>query len=405
MRRVVVTGLGAVTPLGLDVKTTWAAMLAGINGIAPITRYDTTEHKTKLAAEVKGFDAEKHFDRMEARKLDLFSQYAIVAATEAVKDSGIVVAPEKFGVYVGSGVGGINTTAAACDTFREKGSGRISAALVPMIIANIAAAHIAIKFNCKGMNLPIVTACATGAHSIGEAFIAIKAGTADAIIAGGTEACINPIAMAGFANMMALSPSSDPNAASLPFDKRRNGFVMGEGAGILVLEEYEHAKARGAKIYCEVVGYGNTCDAFHITAPEANADGLVRALRAAVEMAGVKDSEKIYFNAHGTGTELNDKAETFAIKQVFGNKSFPVSSTKSMTGHMIGATGAVEAIAAIKALTDGKIPPTINLEVADHECDLDFVPRNMRKYKADVAVSTNLGFGGHNAALVFRRIK
>ena len=410
MKRVVITGMGAVTPLGLDVDVTWNNMLKGVNAIGPITRFDTTGHKAKLAAEIKDFPTDKYFEKLEARKLDLFSQYGIVAATEAIKDSGldssVNIKPERFGVYVGSGVGGLGTIDEQYRAMIDKGVGRISAATIPMLIVNILTAHIAIKYNAKGVNVPIVTACATGAHAIGEAFIAIRAGLADAIVAGGSEACINQMAIAGFANMMALSLSDDANAASLPFDARRKGFVMGEGAGVIVLEEMEHAKARGAKIYCEIVGYGNTCDAFHITAPEADAGGLIRAINLGLDQGGVARDEKVYFNAHGTGTEFNDKAETIAIKQVFGEhaKNVVISSTKSMTGHMLGATGAVEAIVAVKALVEGKVPPTINLNEACADCDLDYTPNKMRKYQADVAVTTNLGFGGHNVALVFKKV-
>jgi len=416
MHRVVVTGVGALTPLGSDVKSMWKAMLEGRNGIAPISRFDTSDYKAKLAGEIKNYDPEKYFERMEARKLDLYTQYGLIAAAEAMADSGLVaisdgvvgnIKAERLGVYVGSGVGGLNTMTSAQDTLREKGPARVSAATVPMMISNIAAAHLAIKYKAKGVNVPIVTACATGANSIGEAFLAIRGGAADAIITGGAEACVNQLAIAAFSNMLAMSVSTDPNAASLPFDKRRGGFVLGEGAGMLVLEEYEHAKARKAKIYCEIVGYGNTCDAFHITAPEANADGYIRALKAAAEMADLAEDEKIYYNAHGTGTDLNDKAETLAIKTVFAKKAklIPISSTKSMTGHMLGATGAVEALVCVKALETDSIPPTINLKQSDPECDLDYVPNKMRKYNADVAISANSGFGGHNAVLIFRRIK
>ncbi|KAI4453156.1 polyketide synthase-related [Holotrichia oblita] len=345
--------IGAITPLGHDVKNSWDGVVAGKNGIGPITRFDATDYKVKIAAEVKDYNSEKYFDKMEARKMDLFTQFALIAAREAVDDS----------------------------------------------------AHIAIKFNAKGPNLPVVTACATSTHAIGEAFYAIRSGRADAIIAGGAEAAVVGLGVAGFINCMALSTSTDINAASLPFDKRRAGFVMGEGGAMLVLEDYDHAKARGAKIYCELVGYANTCDAYHVTAPHPEGEGFIRIFKA-VEMAQICDDEKIYINPHGTGTELNDKTETFAIKAVFGEKAktIPYHSTKSMTGHMLGATGAFEAIVAIKTLEQGIVPPTINLNEPDPECDLDYVPNVMRKYNADVAISTNLGFGGHNAGLVFRKL-
>ena len=429
MKRVVITGVGMITPVGHTVDTTWKALLDGVNGITRITRYDTTEHRAKLAAEVKNFNPDDYFDKMESRKLDLYAQYGIVSANEAVKDSGLVshlngnsstsnINAERFGVYMGTGVGGFNTITGACDTLRERGCSRISAALVPMIISNIAGAHIAIKHGCRGPNHAIVTACATGAHCIGEAFLAIRHGYADAIIAGGAEASINPLAMAGFANMMALSTSDNPDEGSLPFDKRRAGFVMGEGAGAMVLEEYEHAKKRGAKIYAEITGYGNTCDAHHITAPDPNAEGLVRALTHALQgefpflgkgctptAGGVGLYPSIYYNAHGTGTELNDRAETLALKTLFGEnaKKIAISSTKSMTGHLLGATGAVEAIVAVKSLETGFVPPTINLHAPDPELDLDYVPLVCRKVNPEIAISANLGFGGHNAVLVFKK--
>lgn len=409
MKRVVVTGMGVISPLGNDVRSFWDSLVKGVNGIGPITKFDTADYKVKIAAEVKDFQKEKYFDKQEAKKLELFSQYAIAAAVEAMEDSGIAgkVDPKRLGVYVGSGVGGMPCFIENALKLHEKGPERVSAFLITSMIANIAAAHIAIKFNAKGPCLPIVTACATATHSIGEAFFAIQNGRADAVIAGGTEASINGLAIAGFTNCMALSTVEDINAASVPFDKRRQGFVMGEGSGVIILEEYEHAKKRGAKIYAEITGYANTCDAFHVTAPSPEAEGSIEMLRLALDMAQVKDSEKIYINPHGTGTPFNDKTETLAIKTVFGEraKNIPCSSTKSMTGHLLGAAGAVEAIASVMALNEKIVPPTINLDVSDPDCDLDYVPHKARKFEADVAVSMSLGFGGHNAALVFRRVK
>jgi len=410
MKRVVVTGLGAITPIGNDVESLWASLIKGVNGIGPITKFDATDFKVKIAAEVKNFPTEKYFDKSDVRKLELFAQYALAAAAEAIEDSGIIgkVDPHRFGVYVGSGIGGMPSFMEATLKLNGPGPSRVSALLITLMISNIAGGHIAIKYNAKGPNLPIVTACATGTHSIGEAFLAIQAGRADAIIAGGTDATINGLAIAGFTNCMALSAANDINASSIPFDKRREGFVMGEGSGVLILEEYEHAKSRGAKIYAEIVGYANTCDAYHVTAPSPEAEGCIKMLQLAIDMSKLKDTEKIYINAHGTGTQLNDKAETLAIKTVFGEtkaKTIPISSTKSMTGHLLGAAGAVEAIAAIKVLNKNIVPPTINLNEPDPECDLDYVPHKARKYEADATISLSLGFGGHNAVLIFRRTK
>ena len=409
MKRVVITGMGTICPLGNDVQTFWDNLIKGVNGIGPITKFDTTNYKVKIAAEVKDFQTQKYFDKQEVRKVELFSQYAIAAAAEAMDDSGIAgkVDPKRLGVYVGSGVGGMLCYMDNTIKLHEKGPDRVSAFLITSMIANIAAAHIAIKHNAKGPCLPVVSACATSTHSIGEAFFAIQNGRADAIITGGSEAAINGLSIAGFTNCMALSTVDDVNAACVPFDKRRAGFVMGEGSGVIVLEELEHAKKRGAKIYAEIVGYANTCDAYHVTAPAQDAEGSIEMLKLALDMAKVKDTEKIYINPHGTGTLLNDRTETLAIKTVFGEKkakTIPCSSTKSMTGHLLGAAGGIEAIASVLALTKKHIPPTINLNQPDPECDLDYVPHKARKYEADVSISMSLGFGGHNAVLVFRRI-
>lgn len=407
MRRVVVTGMGAITPVGNDVSTFWSSIVAGKNGIGPITRFDTTDFKAKLAAEVKDFDPNLYMEKPEIRKSDLFAQYGMAAAYQAVKDSGILenVAPDRLGVYVGSGIGGIATFTEEVIKLHDKGPRRVSPLFIPTMIANMAAGNIAIKFNAKGPCVPVTTACATGSTAIGEAYRAIKWGYADAIISGGAEAAIGPTGVAGFINCMALSSSTDPDAASIPFDKRRNGFVMGEGAGILILEEYGHAKARGAKIYAEMCGYGSTCDAYHMTAPDPEAGGAARAISDAVQEAGMVGETKVYFNAHGTSTPLNDKSETLAIKKAFGDDAYKIliSSTKSMTGHMLGATGGVEAIAAIMAMREGVVPPTIGLKEPDPDCDLDYVPLVARKADINLALSVNLGFGGHNACLAFKK--
>lgn len=410
-RRVVVTGLGAITPIGNHVEEYWQSLVAGKCGIDFIQSFDTTEHKVKIAAEVKDFDATEYLPKADLKRTDLFTIYALGAATQAMEDSGLKdYDPERLGVYIGSGIGGIHTIVKGCDTLFNKGPKRCSPFMIPMMISNMAAGTIAIKYGAKGPCLPIVTACATGTHSIGEAFHAVKDGYADAIIAGGSEAAVNSLAIAGFSACMALTEREDPKAASIPFDKRRDGFVLGEGAGVLVLEEYEHAKARGAKIYAEVLGYGNTCDAFHNTAPEPEGKGATQAIAIALKEAGLNEvgEHKIYLNAHGTSTPLNDKTETMAIKAAFGEadaKKLMISSTKSMTGHLLGAAGAVEAIAAVLAMEHSIVPPTIGYQEADPECDLDYVPNEARKTPVDYALSTSLGFGGHNACLVFGKLK
>lgn len=408
MRKVVITGMGAITPIGNDVPGFWDAMMKGTNGITPITRFDTTDYKATLAAEVKEFDPSPYLSKGDVRKTDLFVQYGIVAALQAVEDSGISdhINPKRFGVYFGSGVGGFGTMAEEQSNLLEKGPRRISPQFVPKMIANIAAGNIAIRTNAQGPCLSISTACATGTTCIGEAFRAVRDGYADAIIAGGSEASIIPLAVAGFINCMALTTTDDPNAASIPFDKRRSGFVMGEGAGALIIEDYEHAKARGAKIYCEIAGYGSTCDAYHVTAPSPDAEGGAEAIRQAVLQAGGAEGHSIYINAHGTSTPLNDKTETLAIKKALGEETArkaKISSTKSMTGHMLGAAGAVEAIASILALEKGIVPPTINFCEADEECDLDYTPNVPCEKDITLALSTSLGFGGHNACVAFKK--
>jgi 3-oxoacyl-[acyl-carrier-protein] synthase II len=408
MNRVVVTGMGAITPVGNDVKTMWSNLVAGQHGIGPITKFDCTDYKAKLAAEVKGFDPLQYMEKNEARRSDLFTQYAVAAAAQAVADSGIEgnVAPERFATSFGSGIGGIITLTEEQNKLMNGGPRKVSPLFIPMMISNLAAGNIAIRFNAKGSNICIVTACATGSNAIGEAFRAIKHGYADAVIAGGSEAAIMPLSIAGFTNMTALSTSVDPDAASLPFDKRRGGFIMGEGAGALILEEYEHAKKRGAHIYAEVTGYGSTCDAHHITAPDPESESCARALVDAYTESGEPKKGTIYINAHGTGTPLNDAAETTAIKKAFGDRmgDVVVSSTKSMTGHMLGAAGAVEAIISILAVESGIVPPTAGLHEQDPACDLDCVPLTARKADPTTAISVSMGFGGHNACVAFSKI-
>lgn len=408
-RRVVVTGLGAITPLGNTVAQTWDAMKAGKNGIAPITLFDTENFKAKLGAEVKEFDPKEHLGVNEALRTDRYTQFALVATQEAVEESGIVgtVQPERFAVLFGTGIGGIGTFEKEHTKLMEKGPRRVSALFVPMMIANMAAGMIAIRYDCRGTAMPAVTACASGSNAIGEAMRMIRHGYADAVITGGAEAAITPSAVAGFVNMQALSVSQDPDAASLPFDKRRAGFVIGEGAISLVLEEYEHAKARGAKIYGEVCGYGSTCDAYHITAPHPEARGGAQAMIDAMREAGYSDKDTVYINAHGTGTPMNDAVETKAIKKAMGDKQAYeayVSSTKSMTGHMLGAAGAIEAMACLKVLGEGIVPPTIHLNEPDEACDLNCVPNVAVKADITLALSNSLGFGGHNACLAFRKV-
>ncbi len=409
MCRVVVTGLGVVSPVGNDVETFWESLKRGKLGIGKISRFDAGRLKVSLDAEVKDFEPRKYYDTMqEIRKSDLYMQYAMAASKQAVEMSGILDSDldrERFGVYIGSGIGGINTTIREAQKLMEKGPDMISPFFVPMMISNMAAGAVSIKFGAKGPTLPVVTACATSTHTLGEAYRAIKHGYADAILAGGTEASINELAMAGFISCQALNPAKEPEEGSLPFDKRRGGFVMGEGAGILMLEEYEHAKKRGARILAEVAGYGNTSDAYHITAPDPEGNGAVRAIRMAVNEAGIEESDELYINAHGTGTHLNDAMETRAIKEVFGSRAYDIhiSSTKSMTGHMMGATGAVEAIASVLALREGIIPPTIGYRQKDEECDLNYTANEAVNADIDYAISTSLGFGGHNACIAFKK--
>ncbi len=408
-RRVVVTGLGAITPVGNSVEECWENLKSGTNGIAPITLFNTEGFKAKVAAEVKNFDPLQYMETNEALRTDRYAQFAVAAAQQAVQDSSIVgtVEPTRFSVSFGTGIGGINTFEAEHTKLMEKGPRRVSPLFIPMLISNMAAGMIAIRHNCQGSAMPAVTACASGSNAIGEAMRLIRHGYADAVIAGGAEATVCPCAVAGFSNMKALSSAEDVNMASLPFDSRRGGFVIGEGSVALILEEYEHAKARGAKIYGEVCGYGSTCDAHHITAPHPEAQGGAQAMLDAMKEAGYSDGEVIYVNAHGTGTPMNDVIETIAIKKALGEEAAHkayVSSTKSMTGHMLGAAGAVEALACLLALRDGILPPTINLEQPDEKCDLNYIPNKAVHVKADLALSNSLGFGGHNACLAFRKV-
>ena len=409
LRRVVVTGMGVISPVGNTVDTCWNNLIQGVPGIGPITYFDTTNYKAKLAAEVKDFDPKAYMEKSETLRSDLFAQFAVAAASQAVEESGVIgtLPPDRVAVYFGSGIGGMRTFGGEYDKLIKRGPNRVSPFFVPMLIANMAAGMIAIRYNCQGPALPAVTACASGSNAIGEALRVIRHGYADAVITGGAEASIVPVGVAGFINMQALSVAENPDEASLPFDSRRAGFVIGEGGAALVLEEYEHAVARGAKIYGEVCGYGSTCDAYHITAPRPDADGGTRAMVQALEEAGYTGSESVYINAHGTGTPLNDVAETLAIKKALGEENARkalISSNKSMTGHMLGAAGAIEAIACLKALETGIIPPTINLNCPDPQCDLNYVPNKAVQANVDLAVSNSLGFGGHNASLAFKRI-
>lgn len=408
LRRVVVTGLGAITPLGNDVASTWEGLKTGRNGIGPITQFDTEHYKAKLAAEVKGFDPADYLEVNDILRTDRCTQFAVAAAQQAVEDSGVTgtVEPERFAVIFGSGIGGIHTFETEHTKLLEKGPRRLSPLFIPMMIGNMAAGMIAIRHDCRGSAMPTVTACASGSNAIGEAMRLIRHGYADAVISGGAEAAICPSAVAGFSNMQALATATDPNAASLPFDRRRGGFVIGEGAVSLILEEYEHAKARGAKIYGEVCGYGSTCDAYHITAPHPEARGGTQAMLDAMEEAGYTPQDSVYVNAHGTGTPMNDVVETLAIKKALGDRAQQayVSSTKSMTGHMLGAAGAVEALACLYALNEGVIPPTIHLSEPDERCDLNCIARAPLYTSITLALSNSLGFGGHNACLAFRKV-
>ena len=407
-RRVVITGMGAVTPIGNDIPTFWSAIRAGKCGIGPITHFDTTDFKASLAAEVKDFQPELTIDKKEIRHMDRFTQFAVAAAHEAMADAGLDMEKEdpcRCGTVVSSGIGGLQTTETEHSKGLQKGFDRISPFYIPMTIANIAAGQIAITFGLKGMCACPVAACAGGVNAVGDAFRHVRDGYAEVMVCGGAEATITPMGVGGFTSMRALCMSDDPNRASIPFDKERSGFVMGEGAGILVIEELEHARARGAKIYAELVGYGVTCDAYHITAPSPDGEGGARAMAEAMKDGGIAPEEVDYINAHGTSTELNDAGETAAIKAVFGDhaKKLMVSSTKSMTGHMLGAAGAVEAIISALALRDSFVPATIHYQVPDERCDLDIVPNEGRQADIHCVLSNSLGFGGHNATIALRK--
>ena len=409
MKRVVITGLGAITPLGNNVDKFWKGIKDGKCGIDYITKFDTTDFKVKLAAEVKGYNAEDYFDRREAKRLDKFSQYAMIASREAWKDSGLDKEKEnmeRVGIVIGSGIGGIQTIETENQKCIEKGPDRVSPMYIPMGILNMATGNVAIDIGAKGESFAMVTACASGTHCIGEAYRMIKFGYQDVILAGGTEAGITPLGIAGFTNIKALTKSEDKTRASIPFDKERSGFVMGEGAGVLILEELEHAIKRGAKIYAEIVGYGATSDAYHITSPAPGGEGGARAMKLAMEEAGVAPEEITYINAHGTSTHLNDSFETQAIKTALGeeaSKKVMVSSTKGHTGHLLGAAGGVEAIVCSKAIEESFVPATINYKVPDEECDLDIVPNEGRNKEIKYAMSNSLGFGGHNSSILLKK--
>jgi len=408
-RRVVITGVGVISPVGNDAQTFWASLLAGKSGIGPVTHFDASEFPTRIAGEVKDFDPSAFMDKKDVKRTDRFVQFAIAATKMALEDARLKIEeqdPERVGVYIGSGIGGLATWEDQHRVLLEKGPRRVSPFLIPMMIANMAAGQVSIHFGLKGPNSAPITACATGTHAIGDAFKIIQRGEADVMVAGGTEATIRPLAFAGFCAAKAMSTRNDePEKASRPFDKDRDGFVMGEGAGVLILEELEHAKRRGAPIIAEVIGYGMSADAFHLTQPDPDGDGAKRAMLAAIRDAGIRPEEVDYINAHGTSTELNDKVETQAIKAAFGEHAYKlaISSTKSMTGHMLGAAGAVEAIATALALRDQILPPTINYETPDPACDLDYVPNEARRVPVRVALSNSFGFGGHNATIALKR--
>ncbi len=409
-RRVVVTGLGAITPVGNDVATTWRAILDGCSGAAYITKFDYSNFPVTFACEVKGFDASQYMDRKEAKRADPYTQYAVGAAVQAMTDASLATGdigdPDRIGVIVGSGIGGLKSFEEQHDVYRERGQSKISPFFIPMFIADIAAGIVSMRFNAKGPNYATVSACATSAHAIGDAFRTIQYGDADVMITGGSEATVTPMAIGGFANMKALSERNEsPGTASRPFDATRDGFVMGEGAGIVILEELDHANARGAKIYAEIVGYGATGDAHHLTAPAPEGEGAQRAMRRAMKDAGVGPADIDYINAHGTSTPANDLNETKAIKAVFGDavKHINVSSTKSMTGHMLGAAGAVEFILCSLASRDSIVPPTINYHTPDPELDLNFTPNKAVKREVKLSLSNSFGFGGHNVSLAIKR--
>lgn len=407
-RRVVVTGLGAVTPVGNDVATMWDNIISGNSGIDFVTKVDKDQYPTKIAAEVKDFDPSPYIERKDLRRMDLFTQFAVVASKMALEDANLTITDEiadRVGVWIGSGIGGMETYEEQFHRFLEKGYRRVSPFFVPMMIPDMAAGQVSIQVGAKGINSCTTTACASGANSIGDAFKAIQRGDVDVMIAGGTEAPITNMAFAGFSAMRALSQNEDPKTASRPFDQNRDGFVMGEGAGIVILESLESAEKRGAKIYCEIVGYGATGDAYHISAPAENGEGAARAMQMALNDADITPEEVDYINAHGTSTDLNDRYETQAIKSIFHDHAYKlaVSSTKSMTGHLLGAAGGLEAVISSKAIEEGIIPPTTNYETEDPDCDLDYVANESREQEVNVVMSNSFGFGGHNVALIFKK--
>ena len=409
-KRVVVTGLGAVSPVGNDVESCWKSLLAGKSGIGPVSKFDTTGYRCTIAGEVKGLDIDAFIDPKEAKRLDLFCHYAVVASDEALAQAGLTKAqgvdPTRIGVIVSSGIGGLTTIEDQIRTLAEKGPRAVSPLSIPMMISNMASGYVAIRHNLKGPNFSIVTACASGLHSIGEAYWMIVRGDADVMVCGGTEAVVEPFSLAGFGSLKALSANNDdPEHASRPFDKDRDGFVPAEGAGVLVIESEEHAKKRGANILAEIVGYGLSADAFHITAPAENGEGSQRAIKMAFQHAGLPYDALDYVNAHGTSTRLNDTTETTSLKMVLGEraKQIPVSSTKSMTGHMLGAAGGFESVVCVKSIMHGIVPPTINYTTPDPDCDLDYVPNEAREVDVRLALNNNLGFGGHNASVLFAK--
>ena len=410
LKRVVVTGLGAVSPVGNDVESCWKSLLAGKSGIGPVTKFDATGYRCTIAGEVKGLDTEAILGPKEAKRLDLFCHYAVIASDEALAQAGLTEAQgideTRVGVIVSSGIGGLTTIEEQIRSLAEKGPKGVSALSIPMMISNMASGYVAIRHHLKGPNFCIVTACASGLHSIGEAYWMIVRGDADVMVCGGTEAVVEPFSLAGFGSLKALSANNeDPEHASRPFDKDRDGFVPAEGAGDLVIESEEHAKKRGANILAEIVGYGLSADAFHITAPAENGEGSQRAIKMAFQHAGLPYDALDYVNAHGTSTRLNDTTETTSLKMVFGEKArqIPVSSTKSMTGHMLGAAGGFESVVCVKTILDGVVPPTMNYVTPDPECDLDYVPNEAREVDVRLALNNNLGFGGHNASVLFAK--
>ncbi len=409
-RRVVITGLGCITPIGNNVEEFWKGIEEGKCGIDEITAFDTTDYKVHLAGEVKNFNPEDYIDKKEAKRMDRFTQFAIVAAKEVMKDSSLKVDEidaTRFGLIIGSGIGGLITIHEGSTVLNEKGPNRVSPFFIPMAISNMAAGNVSIEVGAKGQTFSLTTACATGTDAIGEAFRMIRHGYQDVVMAGGTESPIMPVSVSGFSNMKALSTATDKNRASIPFDKERSGFVMGEGAGLILLEDLEHAQKRGAKIYAEIVGYGASSDAYHITSPLPSGEGGARAMTNAIQDAKIKPEDITYINAHGTSTHLNDSGETSAVKTAFGDasKTVMMSSTKGNTGHLLGAAGGVEAIACIKAIETGLVPPTINYQVPDEECDLDIVPNTPRKADVKYTMSNSLGFGGHNASIIFKKFE